>query len=95
MAEEEDVAAEAVVPKSNKKILPIILVVNTLLMAGVLIFVMKRPAAPAPGGGKGHGAISLAMFLGNLNFLQACEDINGEPPPKETREADPDFWMPK
>ena len=47
MAEEEDVAAEAVVPKSNKKILPIILVVNTLLMAGVLVFVMKRPAAPA------------------------------------------------
>ena len=56
MAEEEDVAAEAVVPKSNKKILPIILVVNTLLMAGVLVFVMKRPASPAGGGGKDHAA---------------------------------------
>lgn len=62
MAEEEeaDVAAEAVVGKTNKKIVPIILVVNTLLMAGVLVFVMKRPAAPAAAGGKEHAAAPAA-----------------------------------
>jgi flagellar protein FliL len=46
MAEEEDFAAEAAdAPRgNNKKILPLILVINTLLMAGVLVFVMKKPS---------------------------------------------------
>lgn len=54
MAEEEETAGEKVAAKGNSKIMPIILVVNTLLIAGVLIFVMKRPAASA--GGKGEHA---------------------------------------
>jgi flagellar basal body-associated protein FliL len=55
MAEDED-SGEIPAPKSGMaKILPIILVVNTLLMTGVLIFVMKRPSAQAAGG-KEHGA---------------------------------------
>lgn len=57
MAEEEDSVAEAPPKKSTtNKILPIILVVNTLLMTGVLIFVMKRPAAQAAGDGKAAAA---------------------------------------
>lgn len=55
MAEEEETAGEKVAAKGNSKIMPIILVVNTLLIAGVLIFVMKRPAASA-GGAKGEHA---------------------------------------
>jgi flagellar basal body-associated protein FliL len=51
MAEPTDPVDDPV-PKSSNKILPIILVVNTLLMVGVLIFVMKRPAAQAAPGGK-------------------------------------------
>ena len=48
---EEEVAGEAAAPaKSSNKILPIMLVVNTLLLTGVLIFVMKRPSAQAAGG---------------------------------------------
>jgi flagellar FliL protein len=44
-----------VVPaKSGSKVLPIILVVNTLLLTGVLVFVMKRPSAQAAGKGE-HG----------------------------------------
>lgn len=52
MSEEEEAAAPAAAaPKS--KALPILLVINTLLLTGVLIFVMKRPAAhAAPEGGK-------------------------------------------
>ena len=53
---EPDESVEAPVPKSSSKILPIILVVNTLLMVGVLIFVMKRPAAQAAVEGKDHVA---------------------------------------
>lgn len=57
MAADEDNVPEAPAPKSaSNKILPIILVVNTLLMTGVLIFVMKRPSAQAAGGGKEHAA---------------------------------------
>jgi flagellar protein FliL len=55
-ADDENVAAAAAPAKSNK-ILPLILVFNTLLLAGVLVFVMKRPAAQAAaGGGKEHAA---------------------------------------
>lgn len=57
MSEEETATETPAPPKSGmNKILPIILVVNTLLMTGVLIFVMKRPSAQAAGGGKEHGA---------------------------------------
>lgn len=56
MAVDEESVADVPVPKSStSKILPIILVVNTLLMVGVLIFVMKKPSAQAAqGGGKEH-----------------------------------------
>ena len=56
MAEEEETAGEKVAAKGSSKIMPIILVVNTLLIAGVLIFVMKRPASPAAGGKGEHAA---------------------------------------
>ena len=57
-APEEEAQPEVAAPKAGtNKILPIILVVNTLLMTGVLIFVMKRPSAQAAGGAsKEHGA---------------------------------------
>jgi flagellar basal body-associated protein FliL len=61
MAADEETVTETPAPKSStNKILPIILVVNTLLMTGVLIFVMKRPSAQAAGGGGGkeHSAES-------------------------------------
>jgi len=39
-------------------------------------------------GGKGHGAISLVQFLDGIGFLQAVEEITGEPPPqKEPKQA--------
>jgi len=59
MAEAEDIVpTEIPAPKSGNKILPIILVVNTLLMVGVLMFVMKKPSAPSAAGGeaKEHAA---------------------------------------
>lgn len=56
MAEEEETAGEKVPAKGSSKIMPIILVVNTLLIAGVLIFVMKRPAAQASGSKEEHAA---------------------------------------
>jgi flagellar FliL protein len=54
MAEEEETAGEKVAAKGSSKIMPIILVVNTLLIAGVLIFVMKRPSSG--GAAKGEHA---------------------------------------
>ncbi|MES1206791.1 MAG: flagellar basal body-associated FliL family protein [Pseudomonadota bacterium] len=55
MAEAEEGADEVATPKKSNKIIPIILVVNTLLMTGVLVFVMKRPSAQAAAGaGKEH-----------------------------------------
>lgn len=40
--------AEAAAPASGgSKVLPILVIVNTLLVGGVLFFVMKKPAAPA------------------------------------------------
>ena len=35
-------------PKKGGKVLPALAVMNTLLIAGVLAFIMKRPAAPPP-----------------------------------------------
>lgn len=35
--------------------------------------------------GGGHGAISLAMHLGGLSFVAACEDLTGEPNPTGER----------
>lgn len=55
MAEEGESAAEQPAAKGGSKIMPIILVLNTLLVTGVLIFVMKRPSASAAGG-KEHAA---------------------------------------
>jgi flagellar FliL protein len=67
MSDEEETAAAAAPPAAKSKALPILLVINTLLLTGVLIFVMKRPAAqahggaaaaegkPAEGHGEGHG----------------------------------------
>jgi flagellar FliL protein len=53
MSEEEEAAAPAAAASGKSKALPILLVINTLLLTGVLIFVMKRPAAhAAPEGGK-------------------------------------------
>ncbi|HEX3698129.1 MAG TPA: flagellar basal body-associated FliL family protein [Polyangia bacterium] len=52
MADSEDTGTPAEAPAKGglSKILPLILVVNTLLMVGVLIFVMKKPSAHAEGG---------------------------------------------
>jgi flagellar FliL protein len=53
MSEEEEAGAPAAAAPGKSKALPILLVINTLLLTGVLIFVMKRPAAhAAPEGGK-------------------------------------------
>ena len=56
MADSEDTAATAEAPAKAggmNKVLPLILIINTLLMVGVLIFVMKKPAAHADAGGEG------------------------------------------
>jgi flagellar FliL protein len=47
MSEEEEAGAPAAAAPGKSKALPILLVINTLLLTGVLIFVMKRPAAHA------------------------------------------------
>jgi len=53
MSDEEEAGAPAAAAPGKSKALPILLVINTLLLTGVLIFVMKRPAAhAAPEGGK-------------------------------------------
>src|SRR5262249_44097373 len=53
MSDEEEAAAPAAAAPAKSKGLPSLLAVNTLLLTGVLIFVMKRPAAhAAPEGGK-------------------------------------------
>ena len=53
MSDEEEPGAPAAAAPGKSKALPILLVINTLLLTGVLIFVMKRPAAhAAPEGGK-------------------------------------------
>lgn len=48
-AEDENAAAPAAPAAKTNKLLPLIVVLNTLLLAGVLVFVMKRPAAQAAG----------------------------------------------
>jgi len=56
MSEEAaETPADAAPAKGGSKVLPIILVVNTLLLTGVLVFVMKRPSAQAAGKAE-HGA---------------------------------------
>src|SRR3954453_19127242 len=53
MSEEEENAAAAPAAAAGKsKVLPLLLVINTLLLSGVLVFVMKRPTAHAEGEGK-------------------------------------------
>jgi flagellar FliL protein len=58
-AGDENVAEAAAPPAGKSKVLPALLVMNTLLLTGVLIFVMKRPAAHAgaakPEAAAGHG----------------------------------------
>jgi len=55
MSDDADAAVGAAPAKSSNKILPLMLVVNTLLLSGVLVFVMKRPSAQAAGGKDEHG----------------------------------------
>ena len=55
MSDDADGAADVMPKKSGNKVLPILLVVNTLLVTGVLIFVMKRPSAQAASGKGEHG----------------------------------------
>jgi flagellar FliL protein len=44
---EEDESAQPAAAAGKSKVLPMLLVINTLLLTGVLVFVMKRPAAHA------------------------------------------------
>src|SRR5438477_1683802 len=55
MSDAPETAADIVPAKSSSKILPLMLVINTLLLTGVLVFVMKRPSAQAAGGKGEHG----------------------------------------
>ncbi|HET6150536.1 MAG TPA: flagellar basal body-associated FliL family protein [Polyangia bacterium] len=55
MSEDEETGAAAAPPAGKSKVLPILLVINTLLLTGVLIFVMKRPAAQAHVGAGAEG----------------------------------------
>lgn len=55
MSDDEENVAPAAAPPKSSKILPIMLVLNTLLVAGVLVFVMKRPSAQAAAAGEEHG----------------------------------------
>lgn len=55
MSDDADTGADVVPAKSGNKILPLMLVINTLLLTGVLVFVMKRPSAQAAGGKGEHG----------------------------------------
>jgi flagellar FliL protein len=56
MADSEEAvpAVEAPAAKTSKMI-PMMIVLNTLLMVGVLVFVMKRPAGHSEGGAGEHG----------------------------------------
>lgn len=54
MSDDAEIPADAAPAKSGNKVLPIILVVNTLLLTGVLVFVMKRPSAQAAAGKGEH-----------------------------------------
>jgi len=47
MSDDDESAASAAAAPAKSKALPILLVINTLLLTGVLVFVMKRPAAHA------------------------------------------------
>jgi len=59
MADDENIDTPA--PPQRSKIIPLVLAANTLLLAGVLIFVMRKPAPAAavehaPAGAEGHAA---------------------------------------
>jgi flagellar FliL protein len=56
MADSEEAAGEVAAPAAKgNKMMPILVVMNTLLMVGVLVFVMKRPAVHAEAGAGEHG----------------------------------------
>jgi len=56
MADSEEAAGEVAAPAAKgNKMMPMLVVMNTLLMVGVLVFVMKRPAAPAGASAGEHG----------------------------------------
>ena len=55
MSEAEEESAAPAAAASKSKVLPLLLVINTLLLTGVLIFVMKRPAAHAAPEAKAAG----------------------------------------
>jgi flagellar FliL protein len=51
MADSEEAAGEVAAPAAKgNKMMPILVVLNTLLMVGVLVFVMKKPAGHAEAG---------------------------------------------
>jgi flagellar FliL protein len=54
MSDAPEIAPDVVPAKSSSKVLPLMLVINTLLLTGVLVFVMKRPSAQAAGGKGEH-----------------------------------------
>ena len=55
MSDAPETVPDVVPAKSSSKILPLMLVIHTLLLAGVLVFVMKRPSAQAAPGKAEHG----------------------------------------
>jgi flagellar protein FliL len=54
MSDAPEIAADLVPAKNSSKVLPLMLVINTLLLTGVLVFVMKRPSAQAAAGKGEH-----------------------------------------
>jgi flagellar FliL protein len=55
MSDEEESATPAAAAAGKSKALPMLLMINTLLLTGVLVFVMKRPAAHAAPDAKAEG----------------------------------------
>jgi flagellar FliL protein len=65
MAESEEAAGEVAAPAAKgNKMLPILVVLNTLLMVGVLVFVMKRPGTSTEDSAGEHGKAAAASEHG-------------------------------
>jgi flagellar FliL protein len=80
MSDEDESAAEPAAAAGKSKVLPLLLVINTLLLTGVLIFVMKRPAAHAAPEGKGAEAAPAAEEKGEGAHAAAPADGVGTGP---------------
>ncbi|MDB5475025.1 MAG: hypothetical protein JWP49_536, partial [Phenylobacterium sp.] len=65
MSEDDENVAAPAAAAGKSKVLPALLVINTLLLTGVLIFVMKRPAAHAAPEVKEEGAAAEASGHGD------------------------------